>query len=155
MRRFLVLFAMSLVVVAPTVPASATTTIRGPLRGPSDFCAAPPDTFKVSGTGHGRYTLTVADDGSVALTVIVRGLDPNTAYHVFISSLVVLDGVSECTSNELGAFIPDAGGDATFGPEDAIFTVNLEPGTYALQVLVTNNIFSHVGFLSPPKTVTV
>jgi hypothetical protein len=156
MRRLLALFAVTLAVVAPTVPANAATTIRGPLRGPTDFCPAPPNTLKVSGAGHGRYTLTVADDGTVNVTLVVRGLDPNTAYHVYVSSLVVLNGeVSECTSTELGAFIPDGSGDATFGPDDAIFTLTLQPGTYELQVLVTSNLFSHVGFLSPPKTVPI
>jgi hypothetical protein len=55
----------------------------------------------------------------------------------------------------LGAFIPDGSGDATFGPDDAIFTLQLEPGTYELQVVVTSILSSHVGFLSPPKTVTI
>ena len=156
MRRVIVLLATTLTVLTPTVSASAATTIRGSIRGPSDFCQAPPNTFRVSGAGHGRYTLTVADDGTVTVTLVVRHLDPNTAYHIFVSSLVVLNGeVSECTSNEIGAFITDASGDATFTPEDAIFTVDLVPGTYELQVLVTSNIFSDVAFLSGPKKVTV
>jgi len=55
----------------------------------------------------------------------------------------------------LGACIPDGSGDATFGPDDAILTLTLQPGTGELHVLVTSNLSSHVGFLSPPKTVTM
>lgn len=155
-KLFLAIFA-TLIVAVPSVAANAATTIRGSVRGPTEFCPEPPDTFKVSGSGHGRYTLTVADDGTVTVSLVLHGLEPNTAYQVYVSSLLVISNgeVSECTSRPLGAFIPDANGDATFGPEDAIHTVQLDPGTYELQVLVTTNIVSGVSFVSRPRTVTV
>lgn len=155
--KLLLAILATLIVVMPNVSANAATTIRGPVRGPTEFCPAPPDTFKVSGSGHGRYTLTVADDGTGALSLVLRGLQPNTAYQVYVTSLLVISNgeLSECTSRPLGALIPDANGDATFGPEDAVYTVQLDPGTYKLQVLVTTNIISGVSFVSPPRTVTV
>jgi len=155
MRKLLVALATTLIIVMPTVSANAATTIKGSVRGPTAFCPVPEDTFTVSGAGHGRYTFTGADDGTVTWTLVARRLEPNTAYHIFVNSLVVLNGeVSDCTSNEIGAFIADANGDAALSSEDSPFSLTLAPGTYDLQIVVTN-IFSHLAFLSRARTVTI
>jgi len=159
MRRLFLLCAATLTVVAPLMAASAATTIRGPLKGPTMFCPAPPDTFDVGGSGHGRYTLSIGDDRTVTVTIVVRHLEPNTVYPVFISTLKDLsEGTSECTTTtSLGTFATDASGNAAFTGTTTLDPLSWPAGTFMIQVAV-GDIFGSArsaAFLSPPKTVTI
>ena len=159
MKRLILLFATTVLVVAPATSAGAATTLKGSLRGPTMFCPAPPDTFDVNGSGHGRYRLSIGDDRTVTVTIVARHLEPNTTYPVYVSTLKDLgEGTSECTTTvSLGTFTTDANGKGSFTGSTTLDPLTWPSGTYMIQVVV-GDIFGtarFAAFLSSPKVVTL
>jgi hypothetical protein len=158
MTRSIALLTVALVVVVPVLPAEAATAIKGSLRGPTEYCPEPPNTFQVSGKRHGRFTLSIGDDRTATVTIVARHLAPNTTYPVHIATLKDTgEGFSECTSTQVGTFTTDANGNGTFTGTTTLDTVSWPPGTYQIQVVVGQISLPGrlAAFLSSPRTVTL